>query len=217
MAVKQVERRICDFCDKEAALDPCEICGKDFCYDHGDRYSPMDRGNTGRPRFAVCDHCANDLAAKLAQVIRTAPTAVPNNNWDLRIERGRNQGIGEAEVIAEKIYYRGTTIRPCKYVSLGHRPCEKSLVDGQWVSPEGNLVAGESLGFGDEALRHYKTVEEAKAAIDSARRYKLRLYTIKAWPSHEHPGYPKPLPDSATNDEIDEFLDKAYAYCRRKP
>ena len=68
MAVKQVERRICDFCDYEASADPCLLCHKDFCYDHGDTYRMEDR-RAKRPRFALCNACANDLAAKLSQVI----------------------------------------------------------------------------------------------------------------------------------------------------
>ena len=74
MAVKQVERRICDFCDKEAVLDPCEICGKDFCYDHGDRYNPMER-QARRPRFKVCDDCASDIVSKLETLLKAGENA----------------------------------------------------------------------------------------------------------------------------------------------
>ena len=68
MAVKQVERRICDFCELEAVASPCLLCHKDFCYDHGDIYIRGDRQGK-HPRLAFCDECADDLAAKLSPAI----------------------------------------------------------------------------------------------------------------------------------------------------
>lgn len=64
MAKKQVERRICDFCDSDAMATPCLVCLKDFCYAHGDRYTPVDRCGS-RPRFSLCDACAKEFPAKL--------------------------------------------------------------------------------------------------------------------------------------------------------
>ena len=69
MAVKQVERRFCDFCNHEASANPCLLCHKDVCYDHGDTYRPGDR-QAKRPRFDLCDECAKDVVAKLSQVRR---------------------------------------------------------------------------------------------------------------------------------------------------
>lgn len=66
MAVKQVERRICDYCDREAHVDACLLCHKDFCFDHGDTYNTGDRYRS-RPKFDLCDDCAKDIAAKLTQ------------------------------------------------------------------------------------------------------------------------------------------------------
>jgi hypothetical protein len=75
MAVKSVERRICDFCDRQASINPCCLCHKDWCYDHGDAYRPSDR-NAGRPqRFAFCDVCAKDLAAKHSEVLKAGENA----------------------------------------------------------------------------------------------------------------------------------------------
>ena len=71
MAVKQVERRMCDFCNHEASPAPCLLCHKDFCYDHGDTYRIADR-QAKRPRFDLCDECASDLAAKLVQALASA-------------------------------------------------------------------------------------------------------------------------------------------------
>ena len=71
MAIKQVKRRICDFCEQEAHADPCLLCHKDFCYDHGDTYRIRD-WEAKRPRFDLCDECANDLlrcGEKLSQAI----------------------------------------------------------------------------------------------------------------------------------------------------
>ena len=66
MAIKLVERRICDFCDDQAGAGPCLLCHKDFCFDHGGNYRQGDL-QAKRPRFDFCDECANDLKAKLAQ------------------------------------------------------------------------------------------------------------------------------------------------------
>ena len=68
MAVKQVERRICDYCDKEASSTPCCLCRKDFCYAHGNFYRPM-YPDHHRPKFDLCDVCAKEFAAKLSQAI----------------------------------------------------------------------------------------------------------------------------------------------------
>ena len=71
MAIKQVERRICDFCEREASMEPCCLCHKDFCYSHGIAYRPVDR-EVGRPRgFPLCDDCAKDVAEKLGAVLKT--------------------------------------------------------------------------------------------------------------------------------------------------
>ena len=64
MAIKQVQRRICDFCDKDASGEPCDFCHQDFCYSHGERYRAMDQEHS-RPIFSFCDACARDLFAKL--------------------------------------------------------------------------------------------------------------------------------------------------------
>ena len=68
MAVKQVERRICDFCDHEASHTPCCLCHKDFCYSHGARYSPGDRQDR-HLRIDLCDGCAEDFEAKLVVML----------------------------------------------------------------------------------------------------------------------------------------------------
>ena len=69
MAVKQVERRMCDFCEeREASYSPCCLCHKDFCYEHGDSYTPGDRIHN-RTKFDLCHGCAKDFAAKLAVVM----------------------------------------------------------------------------------------------------------------------------------------------------
>ena len=68
MAVKQVERRICDYCDKEAYSNPCCLCRKDFCYAHGSFYMPADAGDH-RSRFDLCDVCVKEFAAKVSQAI----------------------------------------------------------------------------------------------------------------------------------------------------
>ena len=65
MGVKQVERRFCDFCDKEAASAPCCLCHKDFCYAHGDTYRPGDLSLLRR-LLALCDVCRGALAKKLS-------------------------------------------------------------------------------------------------------------------------------------------------------
>ena len=68
MAIKLVETRICDFCHWEACCHPCCLCSKDFCWAHGSLYRPEDPVD-GRPRFDLCDVCAKEFAAKLAQAI----------------------------------------------------------------------------------------------------------------------------------------------------
>ena len=72
MAIKLVERRICDFCERqEASSFPCCLCHKDFCYAHGDSYTPGDRIQN-RIRIDLCHDCAEDFAAKLARPIMPA-------------------------------------------------------------------------------------------------------------------------------------------------
>ena len=71
MAVKQVARRICDFCDKEANAKTCVLCHKDFCFDHGDVYRPIDH-ESGRNRFDFCDVCAKVLAAATRALLEKA-------------------------------------------------------------------------------------------------------------------------------------------------
>lgn len=71
MAVKQVERRICDFCDSEASVDPCLVCLKDFCYDHGDNYRSGER-LPERQVIALCDVCRKDFAARLPWAMKQA-------------------------------------------------------------------------------------------------------------------------------------------------
>jgi hypothetical protein len=71
MAVKQVERRICDSCEREVSNEPCCLCHKDFCYSHGDIYRPGS-WQKGRPKsFALCDDCTKDVVEKLGAVLKT--------------------------------------------------------------------------------------------------------------------------------------------------
>lgn len=57
MAIETVRCRICDFCKDEAVGQSCILCHKDFCFRHGDRYTPGDRTPL-RHRLALCDICA---------------------------------------------------------------------------------------------------------------------------------------------------------------
>ena len=68
MAVKQVERRICDYCDKDAAHSPCCLCHKDFCYSHGDGYRPGD-WQARHLQIHLCDGCAGAFDAKLVVML----------------------------------------------------------------------------------------------------------------------------------------------------
>ena len=57
MAIKQVPQKVCDYCDREAMPEPCFVCKKDICYNHGACYRPHARGD-GRPdEFLICDDC----------------------------------------------------------------------------------------------------------------------------------------------------------------